>query len=146
MQLTPQESSAAFWNGAIQGAKRSLGYVALIGVPLLACMVLGYIPPTLIGYGAAILTGISTVFTVGMFSGQNALAQYHQTKHNQMYEGKIAKLEGRAPGLDHEVDDIQHSPRISTILEEGARSAGGNFADAEDQREQQQPNKGHTVH
>lgn len=145
MQLTPQEQSAAFWNGAKQGATRSLGYVALIGVPLLACMALGFIPPSLIGYGAAILTGISTVFTAGMFSGQNALAQYHQTKHNKMYEAKLAQLEGRATALDHEMDDVQHSPRVSTIIEEGARSASGSFADAEDERREQAP-KSHTVH
>lgn len=134
MQLTPQESSAAFWNGAKQGAKRSLGYVALIGVPLLACMAIGIVPLTLISYGAALLTGISTVFTVGMYSGQNALAQYHQSKHNKMYESKLAQLEGRTTALDHEVDEVQHSPRVSTIIEEGARSASGSFADAEQER------------
>lgn len=144
MQLTPQESSAAFWNGAIQGAKRSLGYVAMIGVPLLALMAFGVIPTSVIGYGAAILTGMSTVFTVGMFSGHNALAQYHQSKHNQLYEAKIARLEGQAIGIEHDIDEVQHSPRVSTILEQGAKNAGSSFADIEEQRASDP--KGHTIH
>lgn len=145
MQLTPQESSAAFWNGAMQGAKRSLGYVALVGVPLLTCMAFGLIPPTIIGFGAVLLTGMSTVLTVGMFSGQSSLAQYHQSKHNKMYDAKIAQLEGRAASLVREIDEVQHSPRVSTIIEEGARSASGSFTDAEDERREQAP-KGHTIH
>lgn len=145
MQLTPQESSAAFWNGAIQGAKRSLGYVALVGVPLLGLMIFGVVPTTLIGYGAAVLTGMSTVFTVSMFSGQNALAQYHQSKHNQMYEAKIARLEGQTASLDQELDEVQHSPRISTILEEGTKTASASFADAEEEKRATAP-KGHTIH
>lgn len=147
MQLTPQEVSAAFWHGATQGAKRSFGYVALVGVPLLTCMAIGWIPTTVIGFGAAILTGISTVLTVGMFSGQNALAQYHQQKHNQIYESKIARLEGIAQQNDITPEDhIQHSPRVSTILEQGAKNAGGSFTDAEEQRATAEPDKGHTIH
>lgn len=145
MQLTPQEQSAAFWNGAKQGAKRSFGYVALVGVPLLTLMAFGFIPPTIIGFGAAILTGISTIVTVGMFSGQSALAQYHQSKHNQLYEAKIARLEGRGAELDHELDEVQHSPRVSTIIEEGARSANASHAEAEEERREQAP-KSHTIH
>lgn len=145
MQLTPQETSAAFWNGAIQGAKRSLGYVAMIGIPLVALMAFGVVPTTLVSYGAALLTAMSTVFTVGMFSGQNALAQYHQSKHNQMYEAKISRLEGQAVGIEHEMDDVQHSPRVSTILEQGAKNASGSFADAEEEKRSQAP-EGHTIH
>lgn len=145
MQLTPQESSAAFWNGAIQGAKRSLGYVALVGIPLLGLMAFGFIPTTIIGYGAVLLTGLSTVVTVGMFSGQNTLAQYHQSKHNQLYETKIARLEGQAATLDRELDEVQHSPRVSTILEEGAKGASGSFADAEEEKRAAAP-KSHTIH
>lgn len=129
----------------MQGAKRSLGYVALIGVPLIGLMMFGVIPPTLIGYGAAMLTGISTVFTVGMFSGQNALAQYHQSKHNKMYESKLAQLEGRATSLDREVDEVQHSPHVGTIIEQGAKNSTGSFADAEDERREQAP-KARTIH
>ncbi len=145
MQLSAQESSAAFWNGAKQGAKRSFGYVALIGVPLLVLMAFGVIPPTLIGYGAALLTGISTVLTVGMFSGQNALAQYHQSKHNQMYESKLARLEGREQLVEHSVDEVQHSPRVRTILEQGAKNAVGNFTDVEEDRAAT-ADKNHTIH
>lgn len=146
MQITPQETSAAFWNGATQGAKRSFGYVALVGIPLLTLMVIGVIPPTVIGFGAALLTGISTIVTVGMFSGQNALTQYHQSKHNQLYEAKLAKLEGIENLIDQTVDDVQHSPHVSTILQEGARSAAASFTDAEEQREASTKAKGPTIH
>ena len=145
MQLSPQESSTAFWNGAVQGAKRSLGYVALVGLPLIGLMAFGVIPAAVMGYGAVLLTGISTVFTVGMYSGQNALAQYHQSKHNQMYEAQLARLEGRTATLDREVDEVQHSPRVTTILEEGAKSASGSYADAEEERRADAP-KSRTIH
>ena len=129
----------------MQGAVRSVGYVALVGVPLLALMAFGVIPATVIGYGAVILTGLSSVVTVGMFSGQNALTQYHQGKHNQLYEAKLAKLEGRDHVIERDMDDGQHSPRVSTILQEGARSAGGSFTDAEQERSEQSP-KTPTIH
>ena len=140
MQLSAQESSAAFWSGAKHGALRSLGYVAAAGI-VLAIGMATFIPAGTISISAAILTGISTVFTVGMFSGHNALAQYHQSKHNQLYDSRITRLEGQTPGLNHEVE-VVHSPRISTILQEGARS--GSFADSEQERATAPKN--HTIH
>lgn len=141
MQLSAQESSAAFWSGAKQGALRSFGYVAAAAVVVGIGM--AFFPGT-ISIGAALLTGISTVFTVGMFSGHQSLAQYHQSKHNQMYESKIARLEGQDTSITNGIDEVQHSPRITTIIEEGARSASSSFADAEQERTATPKN--HTIH
>lgn len=132
MQLTKQESSAAFWAGAKQGALRSMGYVALAGA-VLGIGMATVIPAGVISIGAAVLTGISTVLTVGMFSGHQALSNYHQQKHNALYEAKIARLEGREPQPEMEPHELVQSPRISTILDMGSRTEKS-FAQAEEDR------------
>lgn len=135
MQLTPQESSTAFWGGVKTGVARAVAYVAVAGVAV--GLVSAIFPSVAIGLGAAVLTAASTILTIGMYSGHNALAQYHQQKHNAMYEAKIARLEGEVlnePTIEDNVAHVQHSPKISTILEQGARSVDSTFAHSEEER------------
>lgn len=136
MQLSQQETARVFWEGAKKGATRSIGYIAMLAGVAAAVMIGFSLPITMLGLGAAVLSGISTIFTVGMFSGQNALAQYHQQKHNAIYEAKLARLEGRATALEHEesLEGPVHSPKLSTILEEGAKAYDRSFAEREEER------------
>lgn len=136
MQLSKQETAAVFWEGAKKGAGRSIGYVAALAGVAAAVMIGFGVPITMLGLGAAVLSGISTIFTVGMFSGQNALAQYHQQKHNAMYEAKLARLEGRAAALEQEelLEGPVHSPTLSTILEQGTKPSDRSFAEREEAR------------
>jgi len=134
MQLTTQETASAFWDGAKKGLVRSFGYIAALGLPVGGLMLAGVLPG--VSVTVAVISILSTALTVGMFSGHQALSNYHQQKHNSIYDAKLARLEGRATALEQEemLEGPVHSPRLTTILEEGAKQADRSFAAAEEAR------------
>jgi len=138
MQLTQQETVSAFLAGAKKGLVRSFGYIAAVGGLIGVGLLTGIIGPGVIPWGAAILTALSTAVTVGMFSGQQSLSDYHQKKHNDMYAAKIAQLEGRDREILNAIGDddqhLVHAPKISTILQEGAKEMDRSFAEKEEGR------------
>lgn len=144
MQLTPQETSDAFWSGIRHGAGRTLTML-IGGATFVAC-----VAATLAGAGVLmcagiLLGGIGAAAAVTLISGQQALTEYHQKKHNDLYEARITRLEGLSPQQEFGSQDRTRSPHVERILNDGARTKHSH-ADAEEQRAAEAEAKGPTIH
>ncbi len=158
MQLDPKEKSRVWWKGALKGAASGLvvgvavGFLtaavlyglatfvapaALAGIVGFVSSSTGFYPLTMMAFSAAIssVTGLIT-------GGSQAVAAYHQQKHNARDEAKIIELDGRTRALEQA---ITPSRQVDAILARGARTHES-FRDAETERAAQQAPSTPTIH
>jgi hypothetical protein len=156
MKLSRQETWGAWWRGAAKGALGGLvmgAVLGLAGAVLLYYAAASVLPVFMLDMIAnagvfnpwplTLFSASSFAITKAITDGGGAVKEYHQSKHNMMYDARISALEGREQILE---EALNTSQTVKKILAHGAVPSKSFAESLEESRDQAAQEKSHTLH